>query len=154
MKKNLFLFAFILLVNVFTINNTVFAQKVSKNNKRIAKELCECTKNALKEYPPLFTQMLIDYAEFGKEKAEEKLKTKMMALSPEEQEAFAKDIQEKPMEQIMEKYCGETKKLMKKYKIDNTSRIEWEKIINFMKKDGKCKEVYSLMSMSLKFFNN
>lgn len=145
MKKiTVLLFVFVL---IFGAKNT-FAQ--SKAEKKIAKKLCDCTKATLKEYPPLFREMILDMADLGEEKAQKKFMAKMMTLSPEEQQAFSSAIEEKPIEKVMEKNCDEAKTFIQKAKMGDSGDKGLEKILNFMKKEKNCKEGYAFMLLGMK----
>ncbi len=148
MKKIVTLF--VIFVGFLGVEN-VFAQ--TREYKKIAKKLCECTQKMLDEYPPLLSKLYLDIAEMGEEKAEEVFLTKLMSLPENEREAFTKSMDEKPMQVIMEKHCSVAKEFIQKSKMNDSSESALEKILEIMKKDKKCKQGYAVMSLGLKSKN-
>ncbi len=139
-KKILFSFAFVLLANIFTTNNSVFAQKISKKNKQLAKQLCECGEKNFNTLPKVFKNLLIDITKIGEEKAVMKLMENMGKLNETDRNAmedFKKN--DKDFEKKLEEACKAPEVVF-----DKKTESERTAILEFMKKDKKCELSYAM----------
>ncbi len=118
-----------------------YAQK-NIDEKKIATQLCECVEKTFKQYPKVLREMIIDSAEMGDEKAQEKMEKKVKKMSTTEQENLTKAM-ERPIEVELEKNCGNVSKFIKKQ--EQGESLDMKKVLKLMKANKNCKVAYALM---------
>lgn len=137
-----------LLFLVFVTTQITLAQ--SKEDKKIATKLCDCLDKTFKQYPPILSDYIINSSQVGEEKAQAMMMEKLLKLSPEEQEKFAKAVDgNNAPDKMMDKNCGEAKKYIDKSKSSETEDQKMNNVLKAMKNTKNCKLGYAVMLMGV-----
>lgn len=136
---------------IFSIkNNHIFAQKISKNDKKLAKQLCDCSEITFKDIPKFMKELFIDMGELGEEKASIKFMEKMGKFTDQERkemEDFAKknEKENKDMSAQIKAQCESPER-----EFDKKTEKEKSDILAYMQKDKKCRLGHAIQKIKLK----